>query len=126
MPMFEFPDKFEVADASEPSVVFCATCDVVISAPDTGTEEMPDKADDDIPLDIIFDMCTAIGVPPIVGSPIELPPAIEAEVITWRCWERLFRMLTFAGAGTAGRDDCDIGFTNGLISCVVSILAFIS
>jgi len=73
---------------------------------------------DVMPLDIMFDMCTCIGVAPMF-DPIEVAAVKEC-----RCCDRLFRMLTFAGP--PGRTCCWIGFTKGLCSCNISFATFVS
>lgn len=86
MPRFEFPDRLEDAEANEPELVLSATCafpanapvpaiDVIPGCPDAAIDVMPDwpedktvcvgGTEDTIPLDIIFDICIAICVPPI-------------------------------------------------------------
>jgi hypothetical protein len=48
---------------------------------------------DVMPLDIMFDMWTCIGVVPMLGSPIEVaPPVREVEFISRTC-DRLLRRL---------------------------------
>lgn len=72
---------------------------------------------------IIFDMCTAIGVPPMVGRPRELGPAArEVDLTAVPSEDRLLSIFTFPGA-PPGRIGWLMGFAaNGLRSCMGSAL----
>jgi hypothetical protein len=108
---FELPDTVEVFDPKEPrpAPIGCTVPDIEVMM--GGVDVMP--------LDIIFDMCTCIGVAPMLG-PIEVTPGKES-----RCCDKLFKMLlTFAGP--PGRPCCWIGFIKGLCSCKISFAPFVS
>lgn len=79
--------------------------------------------------DIIFDMCTDIGVPPMVGMPREVGPAPRVVDLTAvpRA-DRLLSMFTFPGAPPPGRIGWLTGFgfvANGLRSCIGSVLLMV-
>jgi hypothetical protein len=73
---------------------------------------------------IIFDMCTAIGVPPTVGRPRELGPAArEVDLTAVPSADKLFSMFTFPGP--TGRMAWFTVLGAGLRSCMGSVLLMV-
>jgi hypothetical protein len=79
---------------------------------------------DVMPLDIMFDMWTCMGVAPMLGSPIGAAPPKEVELISRLACVRLLRKLPCP----PGRTGCWTGFTPmlGFCSCTMSLTMFAS
>jgi hypothetical protein len=117
----ELPVTVGVFEPNEPRAVLCTICWVLIGCPGPDIEEMTEGVDV-MPLDIMFDMWTCIGVAPMLGSPIEVaPPPKEVEFINRTC-DRLLRRLPWP----PGRIGCWTGFIIGLCSCTLSFPIFAS